>query len=69
MTLDMSIAEAQLSADAAAATEASFEVLELVKNRGMKKVMHLTLSTVFTAYTMCTALYTSHVAVVAASTW
>jgi hypothetical protein len=41
VTLDMSIAEAQLSADAAAAAaEASFEVLELVKNRGMKKVMH-----------------------------
>jgi hypothetical protein len=41
LTLDMSIAEAQLSSDAAtatAATEASFEVLELVKNRGMKKV-------------------------------
>jgi hypothetical protein len=44
MTLDMSIAEAQLSSDAAAATEASFEVLELVKNRGMKKVIDLTLN-------------------------
>jgi hypothetical protein len=49
MTLDMSIAEALLASDAAAATEASFEVLELVKNRGMKKV---NFSTTFTCNTI-----------------